>query len=47
VEPRRWEVTHNLLDPEGDGSWHLQGTIDLGPGRGLEGRLVQLRAVSL
>ena len=46
VEPRRWEVTHNLLDPEGEGSWHLEGTIDLGPGRGLEGRLVRLDAIA-
>jgi hypothetical protein len=45
VAPRRWEITHNLLDAEGEGSWHLRGTVDLGPGRGLEGPLVKLEAI--
>jgi superfamily II RNA helicase len=43
--PRRWEVTHNLLDPRGEGSWHLRGTIDLASGRTPEGQLVRLEAV--
>ncbi len=46
LAPRRWEVTHDLLDPEGEGSWHLQGTVDLGPGRELEGPLVDLEAIA-
>jgi superfamily II RNA helicase len=46
VAPRRWEVTHNLLDPEGEGSWHLRGTIDLGAGRAPEGQLVRLEAIA-
>jgi hypothetical protein len=45
VGPRRWEVTHNLLDPEGEGSWHLRGTIDLGPGQVPEGPLLRLEAI--
>ncbi len=43
--PRQWEVTHNLLDPQGEGSWHLRGTIDLASGRTPEGRLVRLDAI--
>jgi hypothetical protein len=43
--PRQWEVTHNLLDPDGEGSWHLRGTIDLASGRTPEGRLVRLDAI--
>ncbi len=43
--PRLWEVTHNLLDPQGEGSWHLRGTIDLASGRTPEGQLVRLEAI--
>ncbi|HEV8631627.1 MAG TPA: DUF3516 domain-containing protein [Thermoanaerobaculia bacterium] len=45
VAPRRWEVTHNLLDPEGEGSWHLRGTIDLGQGQVPEGPLLRLEGI--
>ena len=43
--PRRWEVTQNLLDPEGEGSWHLRGAIDLSGGQTLEGPLVRLLGI--
>jgi hypothetical protein len=43
--PRRWEVTQNLLDREGEGSWHLRGVIDLSAGATLEGPLVRLHGI--
>jgi hypothetical protein len=43
--PRRWEVTHNLLDPDGEGSWHLRGVVDLRSGEAIEGPLVRLEAI--
>jgi superfamily II RNA helicase len=46
VAPRRWEVTHNLLDREGEGSWHLRGTIDLSTGRPPEGPLLRLEEIA-
>jgi hypothetical protein len=27
--PRRWRVTQALPDPEGDGLWHVAGTVEL------------------
>jgi superfamily II RNA helicase len=45
VAPRRWEVTHNLLDADGEGSWHLRGAVDLRPGERPEGPLVRLAAI--
>jgi hypothetical protein len=43
--PRRWEVTQNLIDPAGEGSWHLRGLIELTGGKTLEGPLVQLLSI--
>jgi superfamily II RNA helicase len=45
LEPRLWEVTQNLLDPEGEGSWHLRGTVDLRDGA-FDGPLVRLDAIT-
>jgi superfamily II RNA helicase len=45
TEPRRWEVTHNLLDPEGEGSWHVLATVDLRGAHAAEGPLLRLQAI--
>jgi superfamily II RNA helicase len=46
-EPRIWQVSQVLLDPEGDNLWHLDGEVDLTAGRPLEGPLVRLRRVGI
>jgi hypothetical protein len=43
--PRRWAVTQNLLDPDGEGSWHLRGAVDLRSGEAMEGPLVRLEVI--
>ncbi|MDX1631944.1 MAG: DUF3516 domain-containing protein, partial [Thermoanaerobaculia bacterium] len=44
-EPRVWEISQTLLDPEGDGFWSLEGGVDLSEGRSLEGPLLTLREI--
>jgi hypothetical protein len=46
VGARRWEVAQTLLDPEGEGTWYLEGTVDLSPGEPLEGPLLRLRRIT-
>jgi hypothetical protein len=42
VEPRVWDVSQVLLDPEGDGLWAIHGRVDLRGERDPEGPLVQV-----
>ena len=39
---RQWEVTHTLLDPQGDNLWAIQGTIDLRNPDEAEGPIVRV-----
>jgi superfamily II RNA helicase len=41
-EPRRFQVTHVLLDPAGDHTWAVYGEVDLRSSRDPEGPLVEL-----
>jgi len=43
--PRRWVVTHSLVDAEGEPDWFLEGVIDLTDKTDVEGALVTLRRV--
>jgi superfamily II RNA helicase len=43
---RTWEVTHTLLDPQGDNLWALQGTIDLRNPQEVEGPIVRVSRIS-
>jgi hypothetical protein len=43
--PRKWDVSQVLLDPEGDGLWHVAGEIDLGQARDPEDPLVRVRGI--
>ena len=42
---RQWEVTHTLLDPQGDNLWVIQGTIDLRNPDEAEGPIVRVGRV--
>ena len=39
---RQWDVTHTLLDPQGDNLWAIQGTIDLRDPDEAEGPIVRV-----
>lgn len=39
---RQWEVTHTLLDPQGDNLWAIQGAIDLRDPDEAEGPIVRV-----
>jgi len=39
---RQWDVTHTLLDPQGDNLWAIQGTIDLRNPDEAEGPIVRV-----
>jgi superfamily II RNA helicase len=43
---RTWEVTHTLLDPQGDNLWAIQGTIDLRNPQEVEGPIVRVSRIS-
>lgn len=45
TQPRVWEFSQVLVDPEGDNGWFLAGTIDLRDPSGLEGPLLRLRSL--
>jgi superfamily II RNA helicase len=42
---RQWEVSHTLLDPQGDNLWALQGTIDLRNPDEAEGPIVRVGTI--
>jgi hypothetical protein len=42
---RRFEVHQTLLDPSGDGAWHVEGEVDLEGERAPEGPLVRVRRI--
>ncbi|MDX1502528.1 MAG: DUF3516 domain-containing protein [Thermoanaerobaculia bacterium] len=46
LAPRLWRVRQNLLDPEGESLWHLEGEIDLTAEQAPEGPLVRLRRIA-
>lgn len=43
---RTWEVTHTLLDPQGDNLWAIQGTIDLRNPQEVEGPIVRVSRIA-
>jgi superfamily II RNA helicase len=43
--PRRWEVSHTLLDPMGDGTWALFADIDLTDPGAPDGPILRLRRI--
>ncbi len=42
---RRFEVHQKLLDPSGDGFWHIEGDVDLEGERAPEGPMVRMRRI--
>ena len=42
----QWDVTHTLLDPQGDNLWAIQGTIDLRNPDEAEGPIVRVERIS-
>ncbi|HSN87796.1 MAG TPA: DUF3516 domain-containing protein, partial [Thermoanaerobaculia bacterium] len=43
---RTWDVTHTLLDPQGDNLWAIQGTIDLRNPEEVEGPIVRVGRIA-
>ncbi len=43
--PRVWEVSHTLVDPQGDNLWALLGTIDLSRPDEIDGPLLRLQRI--
>ena len=43
---RTWEVTHTLLDPQGDNLWAIQGAIDLRNPEEVEGPIVRVGRIA-
>jgi len=45
VAQRRFEVSQNLLDRNGDGFWHIEGEVDLEGEKAPEGPLLRMRRI--
>lgn len=45
VAQRRFEVTQKLLDPAGDGFWHVEGEVDLEGEKAPEGPIFRVRRI--
>ncbi|MBL8115707.1 MAG: DUF3516 domain-containing protein [Acidobacteria bacterium] len=45
TEPRRWEVTQTLLDPEGDNVWAIFADIDLRDASAADGPILRVRRI--
>jgi superfamily II RNA helicase len=43
--PRRWEVTHTLLDPQGDHTWAVFAEIDLMDASAPDGPILRIRRI--
>ena len=43
--PRRWEVTHTLLDPKGDHTWAVFADIDLTDATAPDGPILRIRRI--
>jgi hypothetical protein len=45
TDSRIWDVSHVLVDPEGDNFWAIEGVIDLSGQRNPDGPIVQVRRI--